>query len=440
MSTHRTDAEQATVARFGLERGGAMSQAVAWHQNVYPGLYEQMAALYAQAPRVTGPSDRTIGAVRAARHWVRMQRTQRDTLALREMFVLVDEISGKLVLRTVYPDLFQGVRPSSADPNQVGAIGVWLESGADAWELRTYDLDADGGPSYVRSVTGVGGVLTEEERLDGAAYPWLDNGAPYIPGVMYHATDAGYLLDWQTGTDVAHGTVSVMVDFTNAAHGHAEASWLQRVAFDCELQGAEVRNVESTGSAGSRTVLVADPSTVMQATSEEGKQGSIQTLAAPTDPEALLRYAMAQARQVFAAAGVRTPEVTKQASDIRSGYSLAVAGEALAALQVQYKAVFGASDCEMLHKAALALGETSPGPEAWTVRYRLLRASAADMAARVATATAAVAAGLMTRREATFTLFPDMTEEEAEEMEAAIDKERDAPAVAPTPEQGMPDV
>lgn len=423
-STHRGDAEQAVTSRFGLERGGAMSQAVAWYQNIYPGLYEQMAALYTQEPRVKGPSARTIEAVRAARHWVRMQRTQRDVLALREMFVLVDEMDGKLLLRPVYPDLFQDVRPMSTDSNAVGAIGLWLESGAEGWELRAYDLEGPNGATYVRSETDGTSAVVEVERLEGAAYPWVAGGVPYIPGVLYHAAESGYLLDWETGTDVAHGAVSVMVDFTNAAHGHAEASWLQRVAVDGEFAGAEVRDVPATGGAQARTVVVADPSTVLRLTSEDGKQASIQTLTAPADPEALLRYALAQARQVFSSAGVRTPEVTKQASDIRSGYSLAVASEALAALQVAYKQVFGAADCELLHKSALALGEASPGPEAWTVRYRMLRASAAEMAARVKVATDAVEAGLMSRLEAMLTLYPDMTEQEAEEMLAIIDAER----------------
>lgn len=443
MSTHRTHAEQAVTARFGLERGGAMAKAVAWHQNIYPGVHEAQSALYAQPPRVKGPSEVTAKAVAKSRHWVRMQRTQRDVSALREMFVLIESEGGNLILRTIYPDLFEGVRPLNSDPNTVGAISLWVEYGEDGWERRDYDLDAEGGPLFAMyRTTGEGGALVEveSERRQGANYPWRRDGVAHIPGVMYHAAETGWILDWETGTDVAHGAVSVMVDYTNAAHGHAEASWLQRVAIDMEITGVEVREIGGTAEAQPREVAVADPSVLLRGTSEEGKQGSVQTLSAPADPEALLRYAMAQARNVYSAAGIRTPEVTKQASDIRSGYSLAVANEALAALQVQFKQVFGAADRELLHKAAIELNEPSTGPEDWTVRYRLLRAPAAELQQRVATATAATAAGLMTRLEAMLTLYPDMTEEEAQETLDEIDAEvaRRPPADAPPKTGAIP--
>lgn len=428
-STHRDDVREAARARFGLERAGAMDAAIDWPSNPYPTLWEQMCALYVHEPRVRGPSERAAAAVRASRHWVRMQRGQRDTLGLRELLILLDlnQETGALVTRPVYPDLFTPPVPLASDPSQLGEIGVWLEVGDEDWELRQYDLNA---VSYVRStLSATDGRLVEAERFEGADYPWVAGGVSFIPGVLYHAAETGYLLDWETGTDVAHASVGLCVDYTSAQHAHADASWPQRGMIDGDVEGAETHNVAPGSSAPARSVVVADPSVVLKVTSTMDKQAREFQWTASADPEALLRYCRVRYQGIAAAAGIRTPEVTRAASDIRSGYSLAVSREAMAELQLKFKQVFGAADRELLHKAALMLGEPSEGPEAWTVRYRPLRWAGAEQAQIVTQVAQARAAGLMTRLEAVLTLHPDLTEDEAREMIDEIDAEGPPPAL-----------
>lgn len=432
-STHRPDVESAVYARFGLERAQAMLNAIDWSTNLYPGMWDQICALYIHEPRVQGPSELAIAAVRASRHWVRQQRGQRDTLALREQVVLLDGgEDGTITTRTVRADLFEPPRPLSTDPTQVGALSVWLELGEDGWERRTWDREAG---SYLRQEL-VNGVLVTRESLEGEAYPWLDAGAPYIPAVLYHAAETGYLLDWETGTDVAFACVMLSVDFTNAEHAHTDASWPQRGVIDGEIEGGEIRDVSATSTTTARQVVVADPMTVLRVSSQGERQAREFQWSSSADCEALLRYCRVRAQGVAQQAGIRTPEVTRAASDIRSGYSLAVSRESMAELQLRFKQVFGVADRELLHKAALLLGEPSEGPDAWTVRYRPLRWAGAEQAQLVQQVTLARAAGLMTHLEAILTLHPDLTEEEAEEMIAEIKAEGPPPAApnaAPQP-------
>lgn len=428
-STHRDDVREAVTARFGLERAGAMEAAIDWPSNPYPTLWEQMCALYVHEPRVRGDSQTTIDAVRASGHWVRQQRGQRDTLALREMLVLldVDEGGTRITTRPVYPDLFTPPEPLASDPSRVGAIGAWLEVGTDGWELRRWDINAK---AYTRSTLDPDtGTLREDERLEGDAYPWTDGDEPYIPAVLFHAAETGYLLDWETGTDVAHASVGLCVDYTSAQHAHADASWPQRGIIDGEIEGVEVHNVAPGQTSQARSVKVSDPSVIMEVRSNGERQAREFQWSTSADPEMLLRYCRVRAQGIAAAAGIRTPEVTRAASDIRSGYSLAVSREAMAELQLKFKQVFGAADRELLHKAALMLGEPSTGPEAWTVRYRPLRWAGAEQAQLVVQVGQARAAGLMTRLEGVLTLHPDLTEDEAREMIDEIDAEGPPPAL-----------
>lgn len=419
------DVRDALQKAFGLERASAMKW-IDIAANSYVQMWTQLAALYAYTPRARGPSAAVLAAVQECGHWPRMVRTQRDVLALRECFVLIsfDDATKTLQERVITPDFIHGCpRPMRVDPTRIAEISVWLRAG-ECWERHRYQIENEAGkPAPLHAVYDESDKLLREYA--GDAYPFRDNaGQPLIPGVLYHAAETSALLDWETGGDVARGAVRLMVFYTGAGHVIVDASWQQRYAIDAEFHGAG-QTVDG------RTVIVADPATVLQVTSVEGKQAMLSSFAQPADPEAVMRTIAMYARQLSASAGVRSPEATRTESDIRSGYSLAVSREAVQEMQASYAPTFSRADRLYLHIAACLMDEPSLGPADWTVEYQALTLTPAEMKGRLDAIKAAREGGLMSRIDALLFLYPWLTVEEAQ---AKIDSgELDEETAEPEP-------
>ena len=433
-SMHRADARLALVARFGLDRSEDISdQSIAWWLNIYPGLFASMSGLYTQPPRVMGPDgcDGTLKALR--QHWAEGQVLQRNTLALNESFKVVDRVGDKVVYHTIWPDYFDRLACKTDDPACVGRIRVWIHLGGNRFETREWDIND--GPTFTRGQWGGKGPVEVIETLAGPAYPYIGlDGEPYIPGVMYHAELTGNVINWERGSDVAFGCLAVTIDFTSAEHAHTEASWRQRYIGNLEpAAGVSIDNEQGGADNAAPRVVKADPRSLLELHTpqgSEGKQPLVGTFEAPTDPEALLRFCATIAQRLMASAGLRNVDVLKNSADIRSGISLTVSREEQSALQLTFKAPFGRADAELAHKTAIALGEPSTECDDWSIRYRPIRASAAEMRARLDVCVPAIQAGLMSRMEAMMTMYPELNEEEAHELIEEIDAERTPPTPA----------
>ena len=410
---HHQDVKDALLACFGLER----SEHMKWIDdaaNPVPQLYTQLSALYPYAPRVTGPFDEVLTAVERAGHWTMMHRNQRDTLCLQDLALVLDANgAGGLQIRAVFPDLWYRPRPSVRDPRELAYIGLWLQAGT-AWELHEWQIeDEEGAPNaFCRVRRAPGGVLeTGEPKLfkGGTEYPHQHAGKAFIPVILYHAADTGRLTDWRTGYSIARGAVRIMVFLTSAGHVVNDASWIQRVIVDGHLVGTEVTN-DGEGSAD----VVADPTIVMMVRSEEGKQALVTAFAQPSDPEAVLRFVAMYAQNWAAQAGVRSAAMTKSESDIRSGYSLAVARESVQEQQAVYAPTFRRSDAELLTKAAWMLGYPEATTEDWGIDYQALRLSPTEMASRLAAVEKGLAMGVLSPLSAVLMLNPQWTTRQAE--------------------------
>lgn len=423
---HEQDARQALTALFGLERSDVMAKALDVAANAYPDIHNQLAALYHYAPRVSGPFPEVLGAVERAGHWTQMVRGQRDTLALGDLAVVVEVNAGRVQLRTVTPDLWTGdVRAKRADPKALAYFAAWFPAGS-SWELWEYEVeDAEGNPTgWVRRRT----QQEIADRVEAAAVPITTRdelGELVMPVVLYHHADTGTLTDWKSGRDVTRGAMRIILYMTHIGHVIAEAAWPQRVLVDGEpVSGSEVE--QGTG----RQVIIADPATVLQVRSVEGKQALVTSWTQGADVEALFRVVAMYAKNVLTRAGVRSPEATRNESDIRSGYSLAVSREAIAEAQAVYAPVFRRSDQLLLHTVALYMGLRSAMPEVWTVDYQAVELGAVELAARADAAQKLMAGGLMSRRTALLFLHPGWGTREVDAELAAIDA--DAPTHTPT--------
>ena len=127
------------------------------------------------------------------------------------------------------------------------------------------------------------------------------------------------------------------------------------------------------------------------------------------------------------AAGLRV-DVTRQSSDIRSGYSLAVAREAIREAQAIYAPLFARSDARLLALTAGLMDVKGEGQ--WSVMYRGLPQSAAERRAVLDETLTLRDARLLSRLDAYRRLNPDLSEAEARAALAAIDAEA-SPAAQP---------
>lgn len=413
---HEADVKEAIIASFGLERESVMKW-VDVAANSYVQLWTTLSALYSFPARVKGPADgslaNVIAAVEQCGHWARMPRTQRDILALREVFLLLswDKDSATLQERIVTPDFFECPRPLAIDPTRIGQIAVYLRCGQH-YQRHEYQIEDDAGkPAPLYRVTDHNGVEIADETRTGDAYPWKDGaGLPIIPGVLYHAAETGTLLDWRTGRDIARGAVRLMVFYTGLGHVIVDASWAQRYAFNVEFDGVE------TDKDGHQKVVM-DPAIIATGSTRPGEangQPIVGAFPQPADPEAVMRTIAMYARQLAASAGVRSPEATRTESDIRSGYSLAVSREAVQEMQAGYAPTFRRCDQQYMHVASCVMGTPSLGPADWTLAYQAIAMSPAELSGRLAVAKAARDACLMSRLDAMLFVYPWLTVEEAQ--------------------------
>lgn len=429
---HEEDVKEAIRLAFGMERA-SVHKWVDVAANSYVQLWTTLAALYAFPARVTANpgmdgSERVIAAVERVGHWARMPRTQRDVLALREVFVLLSWDAQKQTLqeRVIYPDQFETPRPCVSDPTAIAAIAVWYCVGG-TWQRHEYQVEDEVGMVAPRHrVTDDTGAMLNE--LAGDAYPYRDMaGYPIIPGVLYHAAETGTLLDWHTGRDIVRGAVRLMVFYTGAGHVIVDASWIQRYSVNVEWIGAG-QSTDGTSH------IVADPATILQGDTRANDGNSppmIGSFPQPADPEAVIRTIAMYARQLAASAGVRSPEATRTESDIRSGYSLAVSREAVMEMQAGYAPTFRRADQAYMHVAACLMGVRSVSPADWGIQYQAIGMPPAEYAQRLAVIKDALELGLMSTLDATLFLYPSLTVAEAEAKIAASESTKPADTELP---------
>lgn len=329
--------------------------------NPFQQVWSQAAALYSRQPVIRSSDltelqvDAVAMALEDAGYWQLMQRVQRDTLALREMPVFIDQPGedGALNLRPVPPYLITVTCPAR-DPQQPSKIAEWRQDPSEpgSWHQYCWEIRDGVGYYWVQDLDGV--ELTEQVLggyFSGEEYPWQTPEGPILPWVTYHAARTPWYWDPYTGREVVEGTLQLGVLMTHYAHLVQAASWAQRYAFGAEPAGMDA---QEGGQAG---IVTADPATVvmMRPTEDSASQALIGQWSAPGDPEKILASIMTYERRLVDMA-LGSAQVTRASSDMRSGYSLAVSRESQRELQRSYEPMFRRSDQDLIQKVAGLMG------------------------------------------------------------------------------------
>lgn len=332
-------------------------------------LYDATPAIYPQVPSsVTGPDAVVLGAemqrVRSAvldsMHFLKMQEVQRLTLGLRECAVLVEPVGGGVRTKVVTPDQLD----VEVDRHGEWASVKWTVPYKDREQaVILFDPARRVCAAYDQhgkdvSIEVLGGDFS------GDAYPYLDGAKnPVLPWVCYRAAFAPETWDAYRGREAVHASLVLGVLYTFYAHSVKNAAWAQKWAVNAFPMGMGVEGEQRVAS------IVTDPSSILLFDSEEGKQAALGSFALTLDPAKLLESIVAYEDRVLR--GIFGSQVTRQTSDVRSGYSLAVAREALMQLQARSLPLFRAGDQKVCSLAAgyLGLDPALSEPRRWTIFY-----------------------------------------------------------------------
>lgn len=401
--------ERARLLVGGLRREawGFLDQAT----NPLRQLAVQFATLYDDEPAVehSEATDEQLAifelALKDAGYWALMQRVQRDTVAIRDMFVRLDVgPDGELVPEQVYPDLVAEERYDVAGRRLIRFPYLRLREldGAPAWCWDV--LEVRGGVGTYRVVADEGGrpegpdlselfLRTPYDTpappggLTGAMYPYLrTDGEPYVPVVRYRPAVLG-TRSWDPWEwiEVVEGTLNVAVYWSLWGHVLRSASWPQRYLIGAIPRGG----APSGGSPGSvRHEVVTDPATVLLLAREEAYDGQpVAGQWAPAgDPEALARAVERYEARIGAGVGVTSSDLTRTSGDPRSGYALAVSREAQREQQRRLIPAFRQGDIVALEIIATLLNTSGALPvqlpeRGWRPSYVALPLSVEERAA-----------------------------------------------------------
>lgn len=432
--------------RIGLAIGAVRREA--WgvpdlSSNVFRSSMQSLAVLYDRRPKVShnepGAADLLSSYVVDAGLWPLMQRVQRDTLGMREMFVRVDVVadrdepdSAEVSYRPIPPDLVLAYAHTEHPDEPVEIREMRLrrdKHGKPRWTwdvLSIADLDrpfyrvlaagSDAGEDLSMEYLGVDGGLV------GEAYPYrYSDGRPLLPVVLYHAAKTGMLFDPYEASELVEGSLNVAVFWSMFGHVVRQASWPQRYAVGVRVPSA---TIDGNEQATLRESVIPDPATVLLfEASDEGMSPQISQWDAGADPQALQDAISMYERRLAAFAGISPSDVQRVAGDPRSGFALAINREAARESQRRYEPVFGPIDEELLAITAALINRvqgTNLPEDDYRVAYESLPPSAEERQSEREHIVGLINAGLLDRVEAYRQLHPGLSRADAEAALAEI--------------------
>ncbi len=402
--------------------------------NVFRSSMQSLAVLYDRRPQIThntpGAADELASYVVEAGLWPLMQRVQRDTLGMREMFLRVDvtidrdEPGGAEVsYRPIPPDLVLAYAHPEHPDEPVEVRELRLRKGKDGkprWcydvlsiaylDMPCYKVVAPDGEDLSLEYLGVEGGLM------GEAYPYrYADGQPFLPIVLYHAAKTGMLFDPYEASELVEGSLNVSVFWSMFGHVIRQASWPQRYAVGVRVPSAMI---DGDQEATLRESVIPDPATVLLfEPSDEGMSPQISQWDAGADPEKLQEAISLYERRLAAFAGISPSDVQRVAGDPRSGFALAISREAARESQRRYEPVFSPIDEELLGITAALVnrvtGSALPEDD-YRVAYVSLPPSAEERQGEREHILGLIQAGLLDRVEAYRQLHPGLSRADAE--------------------------
>lgn len=401
----QTDANERHRQRMGRIRATVHGDADLT-RCVFTQAYSNLATLYSELPTIGNRFEPDAApdlyeVVSKVGLYPMMQRFQRDTLALREMFMRVDVAYDfrrrlRVVFRPVFPDMVW-IRPDPMDPSQPIELHELHErekpgdgfAGEMIWTWDVWDIRDPNAPVHR--------VLSADRRIDlshhyglspggavGEEYPSMcrrADGSAFIPYVTYHAAITGLMWDTYHGIELVNASLEIAAKLAFVSNGEKNSSYGKTVAWG--LIPPDAKNL------GTHSEIVVDSNTMSFFAIQPGFTGqpSIQTLPATMDIIKSMEAVQLYSADVLAMAG-DPADVSRTSGGVQgSGFALAVNAEQKAAVTRRYAPIFQHPDEELLCMVATMINRVV-GPieghnlypeEGWTIAYSGLTAPGATV-------------------------------------------------------------
>ncbi len=374
--------------------------------------------------------------------WAFGQRLQRDVLSLRDKFLRVSVVDGRLQLRPVDPNYCYGAasvqNPSQPLMLREGRRRYDRDAGTYRWvwdevdlrdskrpRFRLVDAESDSDDDVTAKYLGHGELVGDdylEEYGNG-------NGEPLMPYIGYHAAHTGRLFAPYEHRAVWDGQLRLGVFYTFFGHVLSQASWPQRYGMNVEPAGMGTDN-----KSGSRGVVM-DPAVFMKlkAMADADGQFLIGQFGPAASPTEMLQAIQSYERRIASLAGVNPAAVQRVSGDPRSGYALAVNRDEQREAQRRFEPIFDPSDRLLLDTCAAMWAKANKvnmPTSGYRLRYGQIPRSAEEQRAHMDFVTQRLDRGLMSPVKAYMELNPGTTEAEAQTELDKIATTRRALAVA----------
>ena len=288
------------------------------------------------------------------------------------------------------------------------------------WAWDVWDVSDPAAPVFRIEIQGDKG-----RRIDATAefapdlvgsYPYMSDGAPVLPYVIYHKTIGAGLWSYRDGIELVRGSLRLAALWTHWCDGFQSCAHPQRYALDVDTQAGITRNIAGV----SVDVVPIDRKSILKFRSAGPGTGSIGALQPSMEPRSAAEALKLFGHGLAVYAGLNPSDL--QTTQAQSGYAIVVARDGMRRVMKARQPAFMASDRLLLSKAAQLAnaygGHALPvEPGAYSIEYRGIKESDTERKARAELVKAELEMGLISKVDALRQLHPEI-----ESDEEAIDR------------------
>lgn len=358
----------------GLTNLGRPAQAI----RLMPSTVHQLACTYDREPTIEyadevpeGAQDGLTQLVNEAKFNQIAQRNNEYVIALNDNYVYVGWSPRKqrVVLRIVTPDCVV-VKTAPTDASvilelreaRVRTVGTKRQTFWDVWSVE------DGGS--FRILDGDDNDVTSQfpDVEVPKTWPYVDEGEPYIPWVVYHARDTGQAHDPYHWSELVEATNDVAVLWSLFFHCCRDASWSQKGVVDLELDG--LTTIQSGGQTAGQ--IDTRPTSILKFRSVGDKNGTFGAFPAPMEPTKFAEAVLQYQRTAVSNIGIN-PADLERTEAAQSGYAIQLKRTAQRRMAARFEPQLREGDLELLRKMVLVRNAFGTGEklpvDGITIRY-----------------------------------------------------------------------
>jgi hypothetical protein len=392
-------------------------------------IVQQLANLYQETPKVhTEDRDLDLSPIVTPRLYPLQQQTEMLTLGINEAVVRVDwewwRGATEATYRPISPDLIVAT-PDPSVPDQpiaVEELRPRTKPGTfeKVWTWDVYDVSDPENPVFridAISEKGTRYDATNEFAPDlVGSYPYMYDGAPVLPYVIFHKRIGAGLWNYRDGVELVRGSLRLAALWSHWCDGYQSCAHPQRYALDVDSQAGITRSIGGV----SVDVVPIDRKSILKFRSAGPGTGSIGALQPSMEPRSAAEALKTYSHGLAIYAGLNPSDL--QTTQAQSGYAIVVGREGMRRVMKAREPSFMASDRLLLATAAKLANSygghslpTEPGD--YTIEYRGAKESDTERKARAEMVKAELDMGLISKVDALRSLHPEI-----ESDEEAIDR------------------